>query len=69
MAVEADQSIRAWSFAYFRFWLVQDRGRRNPMARGSSGRRLYALDMRALGARIGRGATILHEHRCVTDTC
>jgi non-ribosomal peptide synthetase-like protein len=56
------QSIRAWSFAYFRFWLVKTVVVANPMARLFIGTPLYALYLRALGARIGRGATILTQH-------
>jgi non-ribosomal peptide synthetase-like protein len=56
------QSIRAWSFAYFRFWLVKTAVVANPMARLCIGTPLYPLYLRALGARIGRGVTILTQH-------
>ena len=56
------RSIRAWSFAYFRFWLVKTVVVANPMARLFIGTPLYALYLRALGARVGRGATILTQH-------
>jgi non-ribosomal peptide synthetase-like protein len=56
------QSIRAWSLGYFRFWLVKTLVVANPMARLFVGTPLYTLYLRALGARIGRGATILTQH-------
>ena len=56
------RSIRAWSFDYFRFWLVKTVIVANPMAHLCVGTPLYALYLRALGARIGRGATILTQH-------
>jgi non-ribosomal peptide synthetase-like protein len=55
-------SIRAWSLGYFRFWLVKTVVVANPMARLFIGTPLYALYLRALGARVGRGATILTQH-------
>ena len=56
------RSIRAWSLGYFRFWLVKTMVVANPMARLLLGTPLYTLYLRALGARIGRGATILTQH-------
>jgi non-ribosomal peptide synthetase-like protein len=56
------QSIRPWSLGYFRFWLVKTVVVANPMARLFIGTPLYTLYLRALGARIGRGATILTQH-------
>jgi non-ribosomal peptide synthetase-like protein len=56
------RSIRAWSLGYFRFWLVKTVVVANPMARLFIGTPLYALYLRALGARVGRGATILTQH-------
>jgi non-ribosomal peptide synthetase-like protein len=56
------RSIRAWSLDYFRFWLVKTVVVANPMAHLCVGTPLYALYLRALGARIGRGATILTQH-------
>ena len=56
------RSIRAWSLGYFRFWLVKTAIVANPMARLFIGTPLYSLYLRALGARIGRGATILTQH-------
>jgi Aminotransferase class-III len=45
-----------------RFWLVKTLVASNPLARLSVGSPLYVLYLRALGARIGAGATILTEH-------
>jgi len=56
------RSIRAWSLGYFRFWLVKTMVVANPMARLFIGTPLYPLYLRALGARIGRGTTILTQH-------
>ena len=55
------RAIRAWSLGYFRFWLVKTVVVANPMARMFVGTPLYTLYLRALGARIGRGATILTQ--------
>ncbi|MDX2643571.1 phosphopantetheine-binding protein [Streptomyces sp. PA03-1a] len=51
------QQIRVWSMAYFRFWLVKTLVQRNPMAL-FAGSPLYVLYLRALGAKVGRGAVI-----------
>jgi non-ribosomal peptide synthetase-like protein len=51
------QEIRVWSMPYFRFWVVRTLIQRNPMAL-FVGSPLYALYLRALGAKIGRGAVI-----------
>ena len=56
------RSIRAWSLGYFRFWVVKTVVVANPMAHLFIGTPLYTLYLRALGARIGRGATILTQH-------
>ena len=56
------RTIRAWSLGYFRFWLVKTVVVANPMAHMFVGTPLYTLYLRALGARIGRGATILTQH-------
>jgi non-ribosomal peptide synthetase-like protein len=56
------RSVRAWSLGYFRFWLVKTVVVANPMAHLFVGTPLYTLYLRALGARIGRGATILTQH-------
>ncbi len=50
--------IPVWSLAYVRFWLVKTLIRANPMVL-AVGSPLYVLYLRALGARIGRGATVL----------
>ncbi len=54
--------IRAWSMAYFRFWLVKTMIVANPLARMLVGTPLYAAYLRTLGARIGRGAAIFTRH-------
>jgi non-ribosomal peptide synthetase-like protein len=51
------QEIRVWSMAYFRFWVVKTLIQRNPIAL-FVGSPLYAFYLRALGAKIGRGAVI-----------
>ncbi len=56
------QRIRVWSLAYFRFWLVKDLVVANPLVRLSIGTPLYNLYLRALGAKVGRGALILTPH-------
>ncbi len=52
------QEIRVWSMAYFRFWFVKTLVRTNPLAL-FIGSPLYALYLRILGAKVGRGAVIL----------
>jgi non-ribosomal peptide synthetase-like protein len=52
------EEIPVWSMAYFRFWLVKTLVQRNPMAL-FVGSPLYAVYLRTLGAKIGRGAVIL----------
>ncbi|OIK23308.1 peptide synthetase [Streptomyces malaysiense] len=47
-----------WGLAYTRFWLVKALLHANPMVL-FAGTPLYVLYLRALGARIGRGVTIL----------
>ncbi|MGW7408609.1 Pls/PosA family non-ribosomal peptide synthetase [Streptomyces sp. NPDC054833] len=47
-----------WGMAYLRFWIVKTLIRTSPM-RLFVGSPLYVLYLRALGARIGRGVTIL----------
>ena len=56
------QRIRVWSLAYLRFWLVKDLVVANPLVRLSIGTPLYNLYLRALGAKVGRGALILTPH-------
>ncbi|MEN3268574.1 Pls/PosA family non-ribosomal peptide synthetase, partial [Pseudonocardia sp.] len=55
------QEIRVWSMAYFRFWLVKMLVRTNPLVL-FAGSPLYALYLRALGAKIGRGTVIFSQH-------
>ncbi|MFF4596328.1 Pls/PosA family non-ribosomal peptide synthetase [Amycolatopsis sp. NPDC001319] len=55
------QEIRVWSLAYVRFWLVKTLIQRNPMML-FVGSPLYALYLRALGAKIGRGAVIFSRN-------
>src|SRR2546427_2109690 len=50
--------IRLWSLAYVRFWFVQTLIRSNPCALLFVGSPLYALYLRALGAKIGPGVVI-----------
>ncbi|MFE0511714.1 Pls/PosA family non-ribosomal peptide synthetase [Streptomyces sp. NPDC058964] len=47
-----------WGMAYLRFWVVKSLIRSSPL-RLFAGSPLYALHLRALGARIGTGVTIL----------
>jgi non-ribosomal peptide synthetase-like protein len=54
--------IRIWSLTYFRFWVVKTLLLTSPVARLSTGTPLYAMYLRALGARIGRAAVIFTEH-------
>ncbi|HYH29873.1 MAG TPA: Pls/PosA family non-ribosomal peptide synthetase [Pseudonocardia sp.] len=53
--------VRVWSLAYFRFWLVRMLVRTNPLVL-FAGSPLYVLYLRALGAKIGRGAVVLSPH-------
>ncbi|MEU6320561.1 Pls/PosA family non-ribosomal peptide synthetase [Streptomyces sp. NPDC047009] len=50
-----------WSPAYLRFWIVKVLLHANPMIL-FIGNPLYVLYLRALGARIGKGVTILSRH-------
>ena len=56
------QQIRIWSLAYVRFWIVKTLVRSNPLAFLTLGSPLYALYLRALGARVGAGAVIFSHH-------
>jgi non-ribosomal peptide synthetase-like protein len=56
------ERIRVWSMAYFRFWLVKTLLIANPAARLCVGTPIYGLYLRALGAKIGRGAVIQTRH-------
>ena len=47
-----------WSLRYFRFWLVKTLIRTNPLVR-FAGTPLYVAYLRLLGAKIGKGVTIL----------
>jgi non-ribosomal peptide synthetase-like protein len=51
------QQIRVWSLAYVRFWIVKTLVQRNPLVL-FVGSPLYALYLRALGAKVGRGVVI-----------
>src|SRR5262249_55850351 len=53
------QQIRLWSLAYVRFWIVKTLVRSSPANRLFIGTPLYALYLKALGAKIGPGALIL----------
>ncbi|MGW2637373.1 Pls/PosA family non-ribosomal peptide synthetase [Streptomyces sp. NPDC001348] len=55
------QQLRVWNMAYFRFWLVKTLVQRNPMAL-FVGSPLYVLYLRALGAKVGRGAVVLSRN-------
>ncbi len=50
--------IRLWSLAYVRFWIVKTLIRTSPLVL-FVGSPVYNLYLRALGARVGRGAVIL----------
>lgn len=52
------RQIRVWSLAYVRFWIVKTLVRSDPLVL-FSGSPLYLLYLRALGARVGRGAVVL----------
>ncbi|MEU2496442.1 Pls/PosA family non-ribosomal peptide synthetase [Streptomyces sp. NPDC007883] len=52
------QEFPVWGLAYLRFWTVKVLVNANPM-RFYVGNPLYVLYLRALGARIGKGVTIL----------
>jgi non-ribosomal peptide synthetase-like protein len=52
------QRIRIWSLAYVRFWIVKTLVRSNPLTFLTAGSPFYAVYLRALGAKVGRGATV-----------
>ena len=54
--------IRIWSLDYVRFWVVRTLVRSNPLALVAVGSPLYALYLRALGAKVGRGTVIFSKH-------
>jgi non-ribosomal peptide synthetase-like protein len=51
------EPIRVWTPAYLRFWVVKTLVQRNPLVM-FAGTPLHALYLRALGAKVGRGAVI-----------
>ncbi|GJF03981.1 Pls/PosA family non-ribosomal peptide synthetase [Pseudonocardia sp. D17] len=53
-----EREIRLWGPGYLRFWVVRTLVRANPLVL-FAGSPLYTLYLRALGAKIGRGATVL----------
>lgn len=55
------RQIRIWSLTYVRFWVVKTLIRSDPLVL-FVGSPLYALYLRALGARIGRGVLILSRN-------
>jgi non-ribosomal peptide synthetase-like protein len=57
----APRQIRIWSLGYVRFWIVKTLIR-SSLAGLFAGTPLYVLYLRALGARIGRGAVIWSRH-------
>jgi 2,3-diaminopropionate biosynthesis protein SbnA len=56
------REIPVWSLAYVRFWVVKTLVRSNPMALLFAGSPLFNLYLRALGAKVGRGAVIFSRH-------
>ncbi|MDT7641786.1 MAG: hypothetical protein QOC83_6074, partial [Pseudonocardiales bacterium] len=52
------REIRLWSLGYLRFWTVKTLISTNPLVL-FAGSPVYTLYLRALGAKIGRGATVL----------
>ena len=50
-----------WGVAYLRLWIVKTLVRSNPLVL-FAGTPIYPLYLRALGARIGKGAVLLTEH-------
>jgi non-ribosomal peptide synthetase-like protein len=62
------QEIPIWSLAYFRFWFVRTLIRGNPLLLVMAGSPLYAVYLRLLGAKIGRGVAIFtHSVPVCTD--
>ncbi|MFG2827019.1 Pls/PosA family non-ribosomal peptide synthetase [Streptomyces sp. NPDC048434] len=55
------RQIRIWSLAYVRFWIVKTLIRTDPLVL-FVGSPLYALYLKALGARIGRGVVIFSRN-------
>ena len=56
------QQIRVWSLAYVRFWIVKTLIRTNPLALMFVGSPLYALYLKALGAKVGPRTAIFSRH-------
>ena len=56
------QQIPVWSLAYLRFWFVKTLIRSNLLALLFVGSPLYALYLRALGAKVGRGVVIFSRN-------
>jgi non-ribosomal peptide synthetase-like protein len=56
------RQIRVWSLGYVRFWIVKTLVRSNPLAFLTVGSPLYLLYLRALGAKVGRGAVIFSRN-------
>ena len=54
-------SLRIWSLAYVRFWIVKNLIRMNPVVYLFMGTPWYGLYLRALGAKIGPRAVILSK--------
>jgi non-ribosomal peptide synthetase-like protein len=52
------RQIRVWSLAYVRFWIVKTLVQRNLFVLLFVGSPIYALYLRALGAKVGRGVAI-----------
>jgi non-ribosomal peptide synthetase-like protein len=57
-----ERQIRIWSLDYVRFWIVKTLIRSSLAAVMFSGSPLYAMYLRALGVRIGRGTVIWSRH-------
>ncbi|MFJ8629532.1 Pls/PosA family non-ribosomal peptide synthetase [Streptomyces sp. NPDC093568] len=55
------RQIPVWSLAYVRFWIVKTLVRSDPLVL-FSGSPLYLLYLRALGAKVGRGAVVLSRN-------
>ncbi|MEU9118039.1 Pls/PosA family non-ribosomal peptide synthetase [Streptomyces sp. NPDC048483] len=55
------RQIRIWSLTYLRFWTVKTLVRSDPLVL-FAGSPLYALYLKALGARIGKGAVIFSRN-------
>lgn len=60
------REINLWSLAYLRFWIVRTLLALNPLQL-FTGSPIYPLYLRALGAKIGKGATILAAAPVATD--